>query len=106
MFLSDTPTGDTVRYMGQFMATTELPMGWKGVAAGFDLFMSNNTPSSGSSTSIWTLGHSMGIQMVDSVNDIVGYTPEKRFADAVKGLYVYGAKVTQPTAGVKMFTTL
>jgi len=106
VYLSDTINGDTVRYQGQFAATRSLPMGYKGTVAGFDLYFSNQTPSSGTSTSIWTAGHSMGIQMVDSLNEVVGYTPELRFAEAVKGLYVYGAKITQPTAGVKIFTTL
>jgi hypothetical protein len=106
VFLSDTPAGDTVRFMGQFLDAGMLPMGYKGQVAGFDLFFSNQTPSSGTSTSIWTFGHQEGIAMVDSVNSIVGYTPEKRFADAIKGLYVFGAKVTQPGAGVTMYTTL
>ena len=31
------------------------------------------------------------------VRKTVAYTPEKRFADAVKGLFVYGAKLVYPT---------
>ena len=106
VFLSDTAMGDNVRYKGQFAAVGDLPMGYKGQVAGFDLYFSNQTPSSGTSTSIWTAGHAMGIQMVDSLNSVAGYAPELRFGEAVKGLYVYGAKLTQPTAGVKIFTTL
>lgn len=104
-FLSDTPAGDLVRYKGQFEQAGDLPMGYKGNVAGFDLYFSNQTPAGDTSTSVWTFGHESAIAMVDSVNEVVGFTPEKRFGDAVKGLYVYGTKVIQPTAGVKMFTT-
>lgn len=106
VFLSDTPAGDTVRFNGTFQSAGSLPMGYKGKAAGFDLLFSNKTPTDDVASSVWTFGHSEGISMVDSINEVVGYTPELRFGDAVKGLYVYGAAVTQPAAGVAMFTSL
>ena len=31
------------------------------------------------------------------VRKVVAYMPEKRFADAVKGLFVYGAALVYPT---------
>ena len=105
VFLSDTPTGDIVRMQGQFAAGA-LPNGYKGQVAGFDLWMSNNTSSDNASTSIWMAGHSMAISMVDSLNKVVAYNPERRFSEAIKGLYVFGAEVVAPDALVGIFTTL
>ena len=105
VFLSDTPTGDVVRMQGQFAAGT-LPNGYKGQVAGFDLWMSNNTASDNAATSIWLAGHSMAISLVDSLNKVVAYNPERRFAEAVKGLYVFGAEAVEPDALVGIFTTL
>ena len=105
--LSDTPAGDIVRLFGQFGDAGTLPAGYKGRVAGFDLWMSNNTFAGGTGvTETWYFGDAMGISLVDSLNSIVGYQPEMRFADAVKGLYVYGAAVTEPDALGVAYTTL
>jgi len=106
-FLSDTPAGDIVRSFGQFTDAGVLPEGYKGRVAGFDLWMSNNTFAGGTGvTETWYFGNSMGISLVDSLNKIEGYSPEKRFADAVKGLYVYGAAVTEPDCLGVIYTSL
>ena len=105
--LSDTPAGDIVRLLGQFGDAGTLPAGFKGRVAGFDLWMSNNTFAGGTGvTETWYYGDMMAISLVDSLNSIVGYQPEMRFAEAVKGLYVYGAAVTEPDALGVLYTTL
>jgi hypothetical protein len=105
-FLSDTAMGDTLRRDGGLGGSQIQANGYMGRAANFDVWMSNNTASSGASTDIWQFGHPMGVSMVDSVNRIVGYEPETLFGEAVKGLYVYGAAMLQPDAVVAMYTTL
>lgn len=105
--LSDTPAGDIVRLQGQFGDPGMLPEGYKGRVAGFDLWMSNNTFAGGTGvTETWYFGNEMGISFVDSLNQIMAYEPEKRFAQAIKGLYVYGAAVTEPDALGVIYTTL
>jgi hypothetical protein len=48
----------------------------------------------------------MAISLVDSINSIEGYVPERRFGDAVKGLYVYGAGLVQPDALIPIYTAI
>ena len=43
-------------------------------------------------------GHSIATTFAEQINDVEGYRMEKRFADAVKGLHLYGAKVVRPEA--------
>lgn len=63
--------------------------------AGFSLRMSNNVPVTAGKYSIMA-GTDMAISFAGQVTEIEAYRPEKSFADAMKGLYVYGAKVVQP----------
>ena len=62
-----------------------------GRAAGFNLFKSNNTPTSGGSSQI-VGGLPMAWTYADQINKVEAFRPERRFADAVKGLHLYGAK--------------
>ena len=41
-------------------------------------------------------GIGRAISYVEQINKVEGYRPERRFADAVKGLHIYGAKVVRP----------
>lgn len=43
-------------------------------------------------------GSSMGLTYAQQILQVVGYQPEKRFGEALKGLHVFGAKVVRPTA--------
>jgi hypothetical protein len=43
-------------------------------------------------------GHPMAISLALQINQVEAYRPEKRFADAMKGLALYGAKVVRPDA--------
>ena len=71
-------------------------------AAGFDILESNNVPTvvgAGPETNYKILaGVPAAITFADSVNKVEAYRPDRRFADAVKGLHVYGMKVVRPSA--------
>jgi hypothetical protein len=70
-----------------------------GRAAGFDIYKSNNVPyAAGPIKYRITAGHPMAWSFAAQITSVEAYRPEKRFADAVKGLYVYGAKVVKPAA--------
>jgi hypothetical protein len=43
-------------------------------------------------------GSSIAATFAQQILKVEGYRPEKRFADALKGLYVYGTKVVRPQA--------
>lgn len=74
--------------------------GFQGRAAGFDIAMSNNVPTAVDGTA----GTSYKIQAstpqarsyAEQISETEAYRPEKRFADALKGLHVYGGKVVRP----------
>ncbi len=70
-------------------------------AAGFNIMNSNNVSFNGSaSTGQYRImcGHPMAITLAEQVNKVEGYRPPQRFADALKGLNLYGAKVVRPQA--------
>nr|UVX80494.1 MAG: coat protein [Bacteriophage sp.] len=71
-------------------------------AAGFEIRTSNNVPSEAGtgSTTVFSVVGSSPIQgtFAQQILKTEAYRPEKRFADAVKGLHVYGAKVLRPQA--------
>lgn len=74
-------------------------------AAGFDILESNNCPTvagtgseTGKTNHAILAGTPIATTFADSVNKVEAYRPEKRFADAVKGLHVYGAKVVRPNS--------
>lgn len=72
-----------------------------GKAAGFTIYSSNNTPSG---TTVLA-GYKGAVTFAEQLLKVVPYQPEKRFEDAVKGLYVCGSKVTRPNALAKIVTT-
>lgn len=65
-----------------------------GRALGFDVLVSNNTPGTGSETII--AGVPAAYSMVTQINKVEAAREEKRFADIVKGLMIYGSKVFRP----------
>lgn len=69
-------------------------------AAGFEIRTSNNVPSeTDGATTVYSIVGSSPIQgtFAQQILKTEAYRPEKRFADAVKGLHVYGAKVLRPS---------
>jgi len=82
---SGTASGDATLRNGQV-----------GEAAGFTVFKSNNVPNTTGTKYKILAGHAMATTVAEQIVSIEKYRMEKRFADAVKGLHVYGAKVTRP----------
>lgn len=77
--------------------------GLVGRVAGFNLIKANTVYVDSDKYHI-VAGHSMATTYADQINEVEAYRPEKRFADAVKGLYTYGLKVVRPEALVKLVT--
>lgn len=81
--------------------------GLVGRVAGFDIYMSNNVVKSADATPVY----SMTAQIADATTyaeQIIkteALRPEKSFSDAVRGLHVYGAKVTRPAEIATLFGT-
>lgn len=77
--------------------------GFVGKVAGFDVFESNNVPVSGAGTGsdpyVYDIIASVksATTYAEQIVSTEAYRMESRFADAVKGLHVYGAKVTDGT---------
>lgn len=68
-----------------------------GQAAGFTVLKSNNI-SVASTTYRIMAGHPIAWSFAEQISKTEAFRPERRFADAVKGLHVYGAKVMRPKA--------
>ena len=71
--------------------------GWVGDAAGFRIHLSNNVPLSSGTYSVIAGTNAAG-SFAEQLVELEAYRREENFSDAVKGLHVYGAKVTQPEA--------
>lgn len=70
-----------------------------------DVYESLNAPHTGgtygvsaSSQDVFLAGHPMAWTMAEGINKTEAYRPPLRFADAVKGLVLYGAKTVRPYA--------
>lgn len=76
-----------------------LENGCIGNIAGCKVFVSNNIvqgDSDGSIQHMCMARTKRAIAFAEQLSEINAYRPEKRFADAVKGLHLYGAKVVYP----------
>jgi hypothetical protein len=69
-----------------------------GMVAGFNVLVSNNTPTSGSAPVVSHLvaGHASGWAFAQQITNVEGLRLEGSFADGVRGLHLYGSKVIQP----------
>ena len=74
--------------------------------AGIRILMSNNLPTkkigNNADFSVLLAGTNMAISFAQQLNKVEAYRPEKRFADAVKGLLLFGAKVFYPESLVSI----
>lgn len=68
-----------------------------GEAAGFTILKSNNVPQTTATKYRIVAGHPSAWSFASQITTIEAYRPEKRFANAVKGLLVFGAKVVKPS---------
>lgn len=69
--------------------------GTVGQAAGMSIFKSNAVPNTAGAKYKIIAGHRIATTVAEQITAIEKYRLEKRFADAVKGLHVYGVKVTR-----------
>jgi len=83
---------------GVMPSEERLVNGLIGEAAGFRVLKSNNVPSDSDSDYKIIAGHPIAWTFAEQIVSVEGYRPEQRFADAMKGLHVYGAKVVRPSA--------
>lgn len=67
-----------------------------GEAAGFTIMKSNNVPTPESGHRVIQAGTNQGITLAEQINKTESYRPESSFADAVKGLLLFGAKMIRP----------
>lgn len=74
-----------------------------GTIAGFDVLVSNQTPTPGSSPTVLA-GSTMAVTYAEQVSKVEAYRPHARFSDALKGLHLYGAKVVRPELTAKFIS--
>lgn len=89
------------RFVGN--GTTEnmanLRNGQIGRVAGFDILLSNNISYTTTSTKFKCIaGHPIAWTAANQISKVEAFRPERRFADAMKGLHLYGGKVVRPSA--------
>lgn len=82
---SGTAAGDSVLRNGSI-----------GQAAGFTVYQSNKVPNTAGSAYRIIAGHPLATTVAEQIVSIETYRMEKRFANAVKGLHVYGGRVIRP----------
>jgi N4-gp56 family major capsid protein len=79
--------------------------GFIGEIAGLSIYKSNNLPAVtdvNATGGLAIAGHPMATTFAEQIVKTEAVRLEKRFADGVKGLHVYGIKVTRPTAVAKV----
>ena len=69
-----------------------------GEAAGFTIHKSNNAPTPTADHRVVIAGVPAAITFAEQVVRTEAFRSQTRFADAVRGLYVYGAKLIRPDA--------
>jgi hypothetical protein len=87
-------------------STDALRNGFVGRAAGFDIFVSNQTPDPTTGVTAVIAGHPMATTFAEQINGVEAQRRELRFGDLVKGLHLYGAKVVHPEAMVMASVTI
>lgn len=75
--------------------------GYEGQVSGFHVLKSNNVPqpvAGGAGTGVWAIqaGHPMGITYGEQIAETEALRLQSTFADGVRGLHVYGAKMVRP----------
>jgi hypothetical protein len=85
-----------------------LANGFRGRYLGFDLYESNNvvigTPATNALCRIMA-GDADSITFAEQITKVEAYRSHTRFADEVRGLYIYGAKVARPESLAMFYAT-
>jgi N4-gp56 family major capsid protein len=74
-----------------------LQTGLIGMAAGIKIYKSNNIANTAGAKYKVIFGHRSMWTVASQISKVEAYRPPLRFADALKGLHLYGAKVARPT---------
>lgn len=69
--------------------------GFVGRAAGFDVYVSNQTPDPTTNVTAVIAGHPMATTYAEQIASVEAQRRELRFGDLVKGLHLYGSKVVK-----------
>lgn len=77
-------------------STEPLANGRVGRAAGFDVRVSNNAPLITGDDYAVIAGHPSAITYAEQINKVEALRLETKFADGIRGLAVYGAKLVRP----------
>ena len=87
-----------------------LETGCIGSIAGFKVFVTNNiiklNDASNNTAHQCFARTKRAIAFAEQISEVEAYRPENRFADAVKGLHLYGAKIVYPNELVKLEISL
>lgn len=76
---------------------------FSGTAAGFDIYKSNNAESTeGVRSGVAGIPAACSYAEQIPIDSMEAYRPERRFADAVKGLHLSGAKVVEPAGMARL----
>lgn len=76
--------------------TAILENGYIGKLFGFDIYTSHNVCVDASGIHKCFARTRRAIAFAEQLNEVEAYRPESRFADAIKGLHLYGARVVYP----------
>jgi hypothetical protein len=86
---------------GDSVAASSRGTGFIGQISGLDVYKSNNLPAVtdvAATGGLAIAGYRGATTFAEQIVSVEAARMEKRFADMVKGLHVYGAKVVRPTA--------
>jgi hypothetical protein len=72
---------------------------------GFSVLRSNNVCNYAATNYAIMAGYPGAITVADALTEVEGYRPQLRFADALKGVLLYGAKVIRPSGLAVLFAT-
>lgn len=91
----------------QGIADGVITNGLVGRVAGFDIYMSNNVVKTTADTPVYSITAQVAdaTTYAEQIIKTEALRPEASFSDAVRGLHVYGAKVTRPEEIAVLFAT-
>lgn len=91
----------------QGVAEGVITNGLVGRVAGFDIYMSNNVVKTSADTPVYSITAQIAdaTTYAEQIIKTEALRPEGSFSDAVRGLHVYGAKVTRPEEIATLFGT-
>lgn len=85
--------------------TDALENGYIGSIGGCKIYVSHNLPANNvnGTEMVWCIARTRrAVAFAEQLSEVEAYRPENRFADAMKGLHLYGAKIVYPEEIVKI----